>query len=346
MQAAVYHPGSPTLWVVDNYDIPIPTSNQVLLKVKACGVCHSDVFFLSQFASDTRSYIMGHEICGVIAGYGVKVDKRKFQEGKLYNVLSFGSCASALPKPSSNINITNFDFIGLGLNGGYAQYVAVDQHLLVPVPDNIPPEHAAVMADAGVTAFRAVHRTAQVKKGEKVLVIGIGGLGLLAVQIAKHFGAEVYALDIRPSSRALAVDFGATEAFDLEELSARTAKGFTVDAVVDFVSTSVTFAAGVSAIQNKIITTDLASGGRIVLVGVSDENLIVNAVQFISSNIAVLTSLYGSREDLTELLELVSKGAIKPVVEGVPLVKVNEVLNELRANLVLSRKVVVPPDSA
>ncbi|KAH9947276.1 GroES-like protein [Amylocystis lapponica] len=341
MQAAVYHPGSPTLWVVDGHDIPVCTSTQVLLKVKACGV-----FYLSQYASDPRSYIMGHEICGVVVGYGAKVDKSKVKEGKLYDVLSLGNCASsALPKPSSSINLTQVYFLGLGLNGGYAQYVAVDQQLLVPVPDNISPEHAAVMADAGVTAYRAVHRTAQVKKGEKVLVIGIGGLGHLAIQIAKHFGAEVYALDIRPSSRALAVDLGATEAFDLEELSTRTAKGFTVDVVVDFVSTNVSFSAGVSAVQNKIITTDLAGGGRIVLVGISDENLVVNALQFISSGIAVLTSLYGDREDLTEVLELVSKGAVTPVVEGVPLAKVNEVLNELRANLVLSRKVVIPPNS-
>ena len=76
------------------------------------------------------------------------------------------------------------------------------------------------------------------KRGEKVLIIGIGGLGLLAVQIAKHFGAEVYALDIKPTSRALAKKFGAREAFSHEQLDARIADGFTVDVVIDFVATN------------------------------------------------------------------------------------------------------------
>lgn len=122
-------------------------------------------------------------------------------------------------------------------------------------PDGVTPDQAAVAADAGITAWHAIKTTAEVrnsiksdlkrkltdrlkiKKGEKVLITGIGGLGLLAVQMAVYLGAEVYAVDMRPSSRELALKFGAKAAFDLPQLDAELAKDFSVDCAVDFVST-------------------------------------------------------------------------------------------------------------
>ena len=142
----------------------------------------------------------------------------------------------------------------------------------------------------------------QVKRGEKVLIIGIGGLGLLAVQIAKHFGAEVYALDIRPTSRALAKKFGAKEAFSHEQLDAQLADGFTVDVVIDFVATNSSkcfqlrsaleitgcagFGSAFAAVQNNVLEDDFSHGGRIVEVGASDETFAVSSAQFLTTNVS------------------------------------------------------------
>jgi D-arabinose 1-dehydrogenase-like Zn-dependent alcohol dehydrogenase len=118
-------------------------------------------------------------------------------------------------------------------------------------PENVPAHFAAIMADAGTTAYKAVTHNVcpllslycnlnltwlQVKAGDRVLIYGVGGLGLYAVQFAKHVGATVYAVDMKPSSRALALEFGAEKAFDVQELQAAVGEGFTVDVAIDFVA--------------------------------------------------------------------------------------------------------------
>ena len=140
------------------------------------------------------------------------------------------------------------------------------------------------------------------KRGEKVLIIGIGGLGLLAVQIAKHFGAEIYALDIKPTSRALAKKFGAIEAFSHEQLDAQLAEGFTVDVVIDFVASNSSkcsrlksvleimgcagFGSAFASVQNNVLEDDFSHGGRIVEVGLSDETFAINSAQFLTTNVS------------------------------------------------------------
>ncbi|EJC99051.1 GroES-like protein [Fomitiporia mediterranea MF3/22] len=210
MQAAIHVPNSPTLKIVNDFEIPKPGPKQVLLKVQASGVCHSD----------------------------------------RYSVLSLGGCVRCLarqagikltPSEPAEQEFLSLPFFGLGANGGHAEFAVADEHALVPVPDNVLPEHAAVMADAGITAWHAIKKTANIKKGERVLITGIGGLGLLAVQFAVFLGADVFAVDMRLSSRELALKFGARQAFDLVELDTALAKGFQVDCAVDFVSSDTTF---------------------------------------------------------------------------------------------------------
>ncbi|OCB86979.1 GroES-like protein [Sanghuangporus baumii] len=350
--AAVYVPGNPSLKIDNHFEIPKPGPKQVLLKIQASGICHTDVFLLSTAPSDGRTYIMGHEATGIAVEFGK--DVYTVQKNKRYAIT---------PGESALEEFFAIPSFGLGRNGGHAEYAVVDADMLVPVPENVPPEHAAVMADAGITVWSALKTTAEVKclsllsirdahdsplsekikKGERVLITGIGGLGLLAVQLAVYLGAEVYAVDIRPSSRELALRFGARNAFDLVELDAVLAKGFQVDCAVDFVSTDTTFQKEVSAVGGNFLNSALQKRGRIVIVGASDHNLVTNALAGIVMGLQVRYSAYGVKEDLIEVLDLASKGIVRPIVDKLPLHEANKAYNDLRANLILSRRVLIPP---
>ncbi|KAI0691375.1 chaperonin 10-like protein [Cytidiella melzeri] len=339
MQAAVHVPSTPVLKLDNHFEIPKPGPDQVLIKVQASGICHSDVFLLSQFPDDPRTYIMGHEVSGIAVDLGSNV--KDIVKDKRYAVMSIGGCVSCLAKGSSGP--LSLPLFGVGSNGGHAEYTVVDASTLVPVPDNVLPEQAAVAADAGTTAWHAVKTTAGIKKGDKVMITGIGGLGLFAVQYAVYLGAEVYAVDMRPSSRELAIKFGAKQAYDLPELDAALQNGFSVDVAIDFVTTDTTFKRDYSAVNKKVFSSELTVSGRIVIVGLSDQNLVINGVDGLLTGIHVLFSLYGLRSDLVEVLDLISKGHIKTVIDKRPLHEVNEAYDDLRANRILSRAVVIPP---
>ncbi|EIN09609.1 GroES-like protein [Punctularia strigosozonata HHB-11173 SS5] len=138
---------------------------------------------------------MGHEAAGEAVKLGSSVDPRKVKVGQLYVVwTSFTGCVPPpLGTPPSAVST-----FGVGLDGAYADYAVVSASNVVPVPHGIPPEIAAVCADAVLTPYHAIHTTANIQPGQTVLIFGIGGLGVNAVQIAKYFGAKVYAVDIRP----------------------------------------------------------------------------------------------------------------------------------------------------
>ncbi|KAJ7611414.1 hypothetical protein DFH06DRAFT_1016065 [Mycena polygramma] len=242
MVAAVYHPGNNNLVIDKKYPIRPLEEDEILLKVSACGVCHSDVSTLTGVALDTRKYIYGHEISGVPVRLGSEVDSG-ITLGKLYSVLTPNNHDHGVPGPTLqgiNSGSVLFNTIGMGVNGGYKADMRSTIpcfNVTVPQPNRVSPEAAAVASDAGVTAYNAVKHTAGVTKGTKVLIFGIGGLGHLAVQFAKHLGATVYVCDFKPDARKLALDLGADAAFDLIDLTNKTATGnFTVDATINFVA--------------------------------------------------------------------------------------------------------------
>lgn len=219
MQAAVHLPNTPILKIDDAFPIPKPGPGQVLVQVQASGVCHTDVsesisrshpadtsasqvFLLSQFPDDARTYIMGHEVSGIAIEYaafylpyptfshknnqfysrlGSKV--QGIERNKRYAVLAIGGCVNCVkqakmgnktsvpthptqPHDSTEDPTTQFlttPFFGLGQNGGHAEYTVVDASMLIPVPDNVSSESAAVAADAGITAWHAIKHTAAVR---------------------------------------------------------------------------------------------------------------------------------------------------------------------------------------
>ncbi|KAJ7086355.1 hypothetical protein B0H15DRAFT_939527 [Mycena belliarum] len=335
MLAAVYTPGNERLVLDKNYPIRELADNEILLKVAAAGVCHSDVSLLSGITLDSRKFVMGHEACGVPVKLGAKVDSKSIHIDQLYSILLLDSCVHGV-----NGGATLSQGLGLGRDGSYAEYIIATADALVPVPSGVPVEVAAIASDAGVTAYHAVQNAAQVKPGDKVLIFGIGGLGHLAVQYAKHFGATVYVCDFKPAARKLALELGAVEAFDLIELTNKTAAGFTVDTTIDFIASSQTFNLAMAALRGNDVS--FPTDDSLVLVGVSAENLVFSTLDIITSGVQIRGSSYGPRSALVAALDLFAKGIVKAHVHSEPLENVNKVIDELRAFEITGRKVVIP----
>ncbi|KAL1945814.1 hypothetical protein VTO73DRAFT_1816 [Trametes versicolor] len=333
MLAAVYTPGHYKVVLDPAFPVPTPGEGQVLLKVAACGICHSDVFFLSAARPDPRTYILGHEIVGTPTQLGPGVQNISLTQ--LYGVYLVDFTQPDL-----------FHFTtGTGLNGGYAEFVLVNQAQLIPVPDGLAPEIAALASDSLITVFKAVNNVAQVTTGDRVLIYGAGGLGHQAVQLALHLGATVFAVDLRPEARQLALDLGAEQAFDLEDLTAATGNGtFHVDKVIDFVASVQSFELSKAAVALTVAegVDGLANPGRIVIVGFSADSLSFASADLILANIAVSSSTYGSQDDMRSSLDLLAQGVIRPNVTVVALEDINTALDALKAHEVTGRMVVVP----
>ncbi|KAH9858847.1 GroES-like protein [Lenzites betulinus] len=356
MLAAVYTPGNNSLVMNPNFPVPTAEEGEVVLKVAACGVCHTDVFFISAARPDPRTYVMGHEIIGTPVQIGPGV-LSNISTSQLYGVHLFD------PTSTDPVNEQN----GLGRDGGYAEFVVVNQFQLIPVPDGLAPEVATVATDSLTTVFNAVNNNAQVKQGDRVLIYGAGGLGHQAVQLAKHLGATVFVVDIRPEARQLALSLGAEQAFDPIDFTDVVGNGtFSVDTVIDFVASAQSFALSQGAVAFKVTGTGVdwarvARHGRIVVVGISAETLTFDSGDLILSDIDVSSSIYGSPDDMRSAFDLLAQvggdqyylqsppdkrvrfqGIVKPVVTVAALEDVNSVLSSLTAHQITGRTVVVP----
>ncbi|KAF5328118.1 hypothetical protein D9758_018387 [Tetrapyrgos nigripes] len=371
--AALYRPGDISLSVVHDYPVPKPgkeklCSRLLLLESATPIPCFSlalpwtpelmwsGMKFVGRLLSKSLSsfFILKNQQFspGFMSStvllllfrqrrFGSDVDKSKIHTDQLYIVLIFDHHDHGINGGPALLNST-----GVGIDGGYEEYVKVREDQLVQAPSGIPPEVAAIAADAGITAYDAVANKAGLGipgywQKPKVLIFGIGGLGHLAVQYAKHFGATVYACDYKPEARKLALELGATEAFDLIELTNRISQErFTVDITVDFVGQNETFKLCLNALRGNDIAFPVKSTA--VIVGISTETFTVSVADLLTTGVNVVTTQYGSRKDAEAALELFANGTVKPVVSTVPLGEVNKVIDELRASKVRGRKVVIP----
>ncbi|KAL1739196.1 chaperonin 10-like protein, partial [Schizophyllum fasciatum] len=298
MVAYLYKPGFDDAIRVDDYPVQKPGKGEVLCKVLACGVCHSDVAILNGYTSDSRTFVLGHEVCATPVLLGEDADP-SIELGARYSVLLLDSCTRAL-RPHQAAALQS---VGIGGPGGYAEYITVRGDLLVRVPDNVPDKLAAIAADAGTTAYNAVANTAQVKAGDRVLIIGVGGLGHLAVQYALLRGAEVFVCDLKPEARRLGLELGATRAFSPVELSAAIAakNPFTVHVVIDFAATAQTFSWGLGALAGE--GDHFPTDPRYVLVGISADNFVFTPDDVLFSAVSIRANLYGDRSATEAALE-------------------------------------------
>lgn len=331
---------------VEQGEVPVPTprGREVLVEVEAVGLCHSDLFVMA-CEEGVLPYdlpmTLGHEVAGRVVAVGDDADSSQVGEsGVVHGVWSCGECHNCRRGQDNYCDsLAGRVGCGLGHDGGLAGFVLLpDGRHFVSAP-GVPPSVLAPLADAGLTAYHAIRLHRDALAGDcTALVIGVGGLGHLAIQILRATtSARIVAVDPRADARALGEQLGAHHtAISVEEalaqLSASTGQRG-ADVVLDFVGSEQTMKVGGGA---------LLPGGRLVVVGGARGTMAVGKGLELPLGWQVSAPFWGSREDLVAVVELAQKGLLNPVIEIVPFSGVPEAYERLHDGAVTGRIVVVP----
>jgi propanol-preferring alcohol dehydrogenase len=323
--------------VIEEVETPVPGPGDVLVKVQACGVCHSDLHLAQGDWDMLRGItkmplIGGHEIVGVVSSVGEGVTDLKIGDrvGVPWLHWSCGECEYCCAGRETLCGKQKIT--GCTVDGGFAEYVKAPSTHAAKVPDTLSAEEAAPLLCAGLTVYKAL-KNSGIEKGERLAIFGVGGLGHLAVQIGHAMGAQVCAIDITDEKLALARSLGAewtvNAATEQVPKTLRTIGGAHVALV-----TSASAAAYETALRC------LRKGGTLAVVGMPNEPFKVSAVAMVAGEIRIVASAVGTRDDLRELFELVAKFPIRCHVETRPLEALPEVFEQMKRGAVLGRVVI------
>ena len=332
MKAAVLRkPGAPL--VVEDVEDPRPGAGEILIEVKACGVCHTDLHLAAgEWSLPKLPLILGHEVVGVVRGVGPGVSN--FKEGDRAGIPWIYStcgtcefCTSDREPLCPAIVVTGFM-----VDGGYAEYAKASAEFAVPVPPELTFVDAAPLYCAALTPYRAL-KISGARLGDTVAVWGLGGLGHYAVQITKVIGARVVVVDIDSSKLEFARRLGADFAFDASrekvDEAIRSLGGAHV--VLNLAPAAQAVEQGFKALRR---------GGTLVLVGLPQGNFSLPILGSVAKGIRILTSAVGTRQDLREVIALASAGKIKTVAETCRLEEINSVFERMRQGKISGRVVI------
>ena len=309
---------------IEEVAIPKINPGQILVKVAASGVCHTD---LHAVAGDwpvkaTLPLIPGHEGVGTVVevGEGVKNIKEGDRVGVPWLYSACGHCEHCMTGWETLCDTQSNT--GYSVQGGFAEYVVADPNYVGHIPDNLSFEDAAPILCAGVTVYKGLKET-EVKPGEWVVISGIGGLGHMAVQYAKAMGMRVIAVDIADSKLELAKSLGAEITINAlkEDPVARVQKDIkgAHGALITAVSRNA-FAQGVGMLHRR---------GTIALVGLPPGDFALNIFDVVLNRKTVRGSIVGTRKDLIESLEFASLGKVKAHYTVENLDNINDILKRM-----------------
>jgi propanol-preferring alcohol dehydrogenase len=321
-------------------DVPEPGPGEVRVRVEACGVCGSDLFLQKGgFGEDKLPRVPGHEAAGRVDALGPGVED--LTEGQQVAIYYIHARADGRWSREGRENLDpRLTRMGVDVDGAFAEFVVRPAESLIPTPVEIDPPALAVLTDAVGTAYHALRHRARLESGETVLVLGVGGVGSNAVQVARHLGARVVAASRSPAKLRLAAELGA-------EAAVRTGGGDDVgrlrsacggdgpDVVVQCVG---------SAAMDRLAVDVAGPGARVVLVGAANERFGVSSTELIARELSVLGSRGFTRRDVAEVIDLHLAGALRTdhLTRSVrPLAEGNEALDDLCSGAVL-RTVLVP----
>lgn len=316
-----------------------PAPGEALVRVGACGVCGSDVFLQDGgFGHDKFPIVPGHEAAGTVVAVGDDADAAWVgkQVALYYIDWPPESRWAAGGHENMGPGITR---MGVDVDGAFAQFVTRPLRTLIPVEPAMDPAAVAVATDALGTPYHALKAIAAVQPGETVAVIGVGGIGSGAVQIAAHLGARVIAIGRSPAKLATARELGAAVTIESSAGAAAIieAAGGQIDVVAQ--------CAGESTGLDRLAIEIAGFRARVVFVGVSREPFEVSATELIWRELALLGSRGFTVQDIAEVLELVRSGALATehlTSNRRPLSEAAEALADLRAGRVLRTVLEIP----
>jgi propanol-preferring alcohol dehydrogenase len=322
--------------------VPEPGPGEVLVEIRAAGLCHSDLHIMEWpegMLPWTVPFTLGHESAGVVAALGPGVDE--LAEGDpvlVYPSWGCGSCRNCLLGSENRcVERPARPGGGIGLDGGLAEYLLVPSPRLLVGIDGLDPVHAAPLADAALTPYHAIKTSlGLLHPGASVVVVGVGGLGHVAVQLVRALSpARLVAVDAREAALELARDAGAEAAFlapDLDPADVRAAAGsHGATLVLDFVGSDTTLA---------LAARVLGTGGHVTIVGIGGGTFPMASGLPLEWSVSRISN--GTIPELHEVVELARAGAISLEVERLRLDDALEGYRRLRAGEVVGRAVVVP----
>lgn len=340
MKAAIFEKPNVPL-TVGEWPTPQPQAGDILVKVAACGVCHTDLHYIDHGVPTFKKppLILGHEASGIVAAVGAGVTDRKVGDRVLLPaVLTCGRCFNCRTG-RENICV-NMKMFGNDIDGSYAEYVVAPAKDSFILPESIPLIEGAIIADAVSTPYHAVKNRGQVRGGDKVIVFGCGGIGLNIVQVATAFGASVIAVDIRDDKLQAATSLGAVATINPKNVEridkeVRKLTGGGADVAFEAIGNPTTIASAFACVRN---------GGRLVIVGYTNQDVTLNAGRIMYREMEVVGSLGCRPVDYPPLIEMAATGRIKVkelVSHRFPLEKINDAFDQLRVGGGL-RSVIVP----
>lgn len=337
---------------VQDVQTPKPKDSQILVKVQSVGVCHSDVHVWEGYYEGISGQQLkttdrgvkypltpGHEIAGIVDSLGEQVEGfSKYEKVLVYPWVGEGMC------PACKIGQENLcdkpRSLGIYRDGGYAEYVLVPNYkYLVKIGDDMDTDISAPLACAGLTAYGAI-KNANLKPDDNVVIVGTGGLGLMAIQLAKAVtGARIIAMDIDDKKLEVAKKEGADIIVNskkedpvkaIMELTGRLG----ADAVIDFVNATKTVETDIQFLRRR---------AKLLLVGLFGGELKLSLVTMPTRAYKIIGSYTGSLEDLVELVSLAKRGVIKQVVsKRFKLNQAGDALQMLKDGKIVGRGVINP----
>ena len=320
---------------IDKHEIQ--NQNEVLIKIEACGVCHSQLHSIEGDWKEiglppTLPTVPGHEIVGRIEKIGDDVSKFKIGDRVGITPL-MGSCLDCqYCNEGKEYLCENMEVTGESLKGGYSEYITVSEDFATRVPETMTSDYAAPLFCAGITAYKAV-KAAEPEKNKKIAIFGIGGVGHMAIQFSKVAGCQVTGVSRKEKHLDIAKKLGADNVFvyssDQEKFLDDLNKDYGLfDAAIVF--------APVDEVTDTAIKS-VKKGGTVVIATVGK---IPNFLAFEEKTIR--GTLIGSRKDMEDVIEISEKNNFEVVTETFPLEQANEALQKLKTSDIEARAVLIP----
>lgn len=311
----------------------------VLVRISGAGVCHSDLHVIDgEVGTRQKPITLGHENAGIVEAVGSEVKDVAVGDGvAVFGAWGCGGCRFCEQGEESLCQ--NPVYPGIMVDGGWAEKLYVPHSRNLVKLNGLDPVVAAPLTDAALTPYRAVKKALpKLAPGRTLAIIGVGGLGHMALQIAQALAPSVrlIAIDLSDEKLAMAKELGADVMINAggdvgAEVKAAT-DGIGADAVIDFVGADATL---------KSAAASVAVAGKIVVVGIAGGTLPFTFWE-IPLEVEVTTSIWGNRQELKEVLELARLGHITPHIERQPLEAINDVVARLHAGEIKGRVVLTP----
>ena len=298
--------------------LPEPDSEEILLRVKVCGVCHTDLHTIEGELPEVKLLIIpGHQVVGVVEKVGKNTSR--FKEGdRLGVVWLYSACGKCAFCRRENENLCeNARFTGYHVNGGYAEYIVIPEKFAYPIPEIFSDEEAAPLLCAGIIGYRAL-RLSEIKPGQRLGLYGFGASAHVAIQVAVHWGCKVYVFTRSEEHRELASKLGAVWT------------GTSKDEPPTRMDSSIIFAPAGELVLDALRVLD--KGGTLALAGIYMTPIPeMDYVKYLYHERILRSVANATRQDGEELLRIAAEIPIRTTTQVFPLEEANKVLNLLKS---------------